>query len=59
MIGRAKDVNIKILLELPFILNFKGKALKIERKLKKRGCDKCGLRWQKELIRFLLIFSRK
>jgi hypothetical protein len=59
MIGRAKDVNIKILLESPFILNFKGKALKIEGKLKKRGYDKCGLRWQKELIKFLPIFLRK
>lgn len=59
MIGRAKDVNIKILLELAFILNFEGKALKIERNLKKRGYDKCGLRWQKELTKSLPIFLQK
>jgi hypothetical protein len=29
MIGRAKDVNIKILRGSPFILNFEGKARKI------------------------------
>jgi hypothetical protein len=30
MIGRAKDVNIKILRGSPFILNFEGKARKIK-----------------------------
>jgi hypothetical protein len=30
MIGRAKDVNIKILRGSPFILNFEGKVLKMK-----------------------------